>query len=218
LSEITVIIADDHPLIRSGIRTELEASGICKVIGEAENGIQAFELINRYKPDIAVLDFEMPGLNGIEIAEKLLETDLWTKILLLTIHNEIKIFMKATECGIQGYILKDDALDYLVRAIKIVTSGGTFISPKITKLVMDSNNNVRNDPNIGLLKKLTEAEKKILILVSELKSNDEIAELLYISRRTVENQKGTISQKLGLGKSRELLKFSIKYKDYFTEK
>jgi DNA-binding NarL/FixJ family response regulator len=209
----TILIADDHPMFRLGVRLELEKNENFKIIAEAGNGKEAMVLIRQLNPDIAILDFQMPEMNGIEIAESLKNSKHPIKTILLTMHNERKIFLKAIDVGIDGYVLKEDAVLDIVSAVKNVLDGDNFISPKLTCFLIDKVKTTKKDENIEMLSSLTSTEKKILKLISELNSNDEIAEKLFISKRTVENQRVIISRKLNLVGTKELLKFSVKYRD-----
>jgi len=211
---IKVIIADDHPMFRSGVKLELEKNEKIKIIAEADNGQEALKLIKSLKPDVAILDFQMPIMNGIEIVENLKSENISTKIILLTMHNEQKIFLKAIEAGISGYVLKDDAVLDIVSAVTNVLSGGNFISSKLTGLLFEKIKKPKKDESHEKISGLTFAEKRILKLISELNSNDEISEKLFISKRTVENQRVIISKKLNLEGAKELLKFAAKYRDF----
>ncbi len=193
---------------------ELEKEGSLNIIGEAGDGNEALAMINKLNPDVAILDFQMPGLTGIEIAEKLSKSGSHTKIILLTMHNEKKIFLKALEVGIEGYVLKNDAVLDIVTAVNRVIDGNYFLSPKLTGLLMEKAKIPVADENLQLINRLTPTEKNIMQLISELNSNEEIAEKLFISKRTVENQKVLLSKKLNLEGAKGLLKFSVKYKEY----
>lgn len=193
---------------------ELEKEGSLNIIGKAGDGNEALAMINKLNPDVAILDFQMPGLTGIEIAEKLSKSGSHTKIILLTMHNEKKIFLKALEVGIEGYVLKNDAVLDIVTAVNRVIDGNYFLSPKLTGLLMEKAKIPVADENLQLINRLTPTEKNIMQLISELNSNEEIAEKLFISKRTVENQKVLLSKKLNLEGAKGLLKFSVKYKEY----
>ena len=211
----TIIIADDHPLFLSGIRMELEKDDTLNIIAEAGDGKTALELIKKYNPDVAVLDFEMPELTGLEIAKELQKSGSPVKIILLTMHNEKKIFLKALEIGIKGYVLKNDAVIDIFNAVNCVIGGGEFISPKLIGLLLEKGNDLQTEDKMpGQIVNLTQTEKNILKLIAELDSNEEIAGKLFISKRTVENQRVIISQKLDLEGAKDLLKFAVKHKDY----
>jgi len=213
----TILIADDHPMFRSGVRIELEKTENLQIIAEAGDGKETLSLIRKLKPDVAILDFQMPGMNGIEIAETLKNEKSNTKIILLTMHNEQKILLKAMDVGVEGYVLKDDAVLDLVSAVKNVINGGNFISSQLTGFLLNKFKTTLKDENTEKIAKLSSTEKEILKYISELNSNEEIYEKMFISKRTVENQRVIISKKLDLTGAKELLKFSAKYRDYFTD-
>lgn len=209
MNPVTVLIADDHPLFRNGVRQELEIYPQFRIVAEAGDGTEAFKLVTELKPDIAIVDFQMPGLNGLEINRKLKEHKSKTRVILLTMFKDKKIFLKAMEEGISGYVLKDDAVLEIVNAVNSAMSDNTFISRSLTDVLVEK---VRKKPAAGI-DELTTAEKKILQMVSQLLSNQEIADTLYLSKRTIENQKVNISRKLGLESSRDLLKFAMQNKE-----
>ena len=211
-SEITLIIADDHPLFRSGVRKELETESRYSIIGETGNGAEALGMIQKLHPRIAILDFEMPELNGLEIAARLSgQKDI--RIILLTMHSDKKIFHKAMDLGIHGYVLKDDAVIDIVKAVDAVASGRHFISETLSRFLVEKAGTQKTEHEKTLrINELTTTEKKVLNLVADLKTNDEIADMLFISKRTVENHKVNITSKLGLKSSRQLLKFALENK------
>ncbi len=217
MNKIRILIADDHPLFRLGVKHELESCPDFEVVGETDNGSQALDLIMKLNPDAAVLDFQMPGLNGIEVAGRLRERKSVTRVILLTMHNEQKIFLKALAEGVNGYVLKDDAVPDIIDAVHEVASGGTFISNSLSGVLVENfTKHSGNNKTAGLLNSLTELERQILLLVAELKSNNEIAEELFLSKRTIENHKVIISHKLQLGGSKDLLKFALQNKEKLT--
>ena len=214
MNKIRILIADDHPLFRMGVRQELESCPDFELVGETGNGNDALNLIIKLNPDVAILDFQMPGYNGLEVVSKLREKNIETQVILLTMHNEQKIFLKALDEGVKGYVLKDDAVLDIIDAVNNVVSGKTFISNSLSGVLVEKFNNHQMNDKIGILINcLTVSEKKILSLVAELKSNNEIAEELFLSRRTIENHKVIISHKLQLESSKDLLKFALQNKD-----
>ena len=218
MKDLKIIIADDHPLFRAGVRAELESIVNFKIIGEVGDGIEALNLIKKHKPDVAVLDNQMPGLTGIEVSWELQKLESKTKVILLTMHNDKKTYQKAFESGVKAFVLKDDAVLDIVDAINKVTSGDEFISSNLTKIILDGfKNDHGKDKIIGLINELTAAEKKLLLLISDLKTNDEIAEILFISKRTIENHKVSLTRKLQLQSSRDLLKFAIQKKELLKD-
>ena len=211
--KIKIVTADDHPLFLYGVRVELESIPNFKIIGESVTGGQALDMILELNPDVAILDYQMPGLNGIEITSKLREMNNKTKIILLTMYNQKKIFFKALETGVKGYVLKDEAVLDIVNAVNNVVLEKEFISSNIIGLLVEKLNPVYEKTN-NLFNSLTTTEKKILILIADFKSNKEISDALFISKRTIENYKVNISKKLNLKGSREILKFAVRNQIY----
>ncbi|WP_026956397.1 response regulator [Algoriphagus vanfongensis] len=203
---IQVIIADDHPILLKGLADFLSDLGL-QVIGAYANGKETLEQIKAQSPQLAVLDLEMPGLTGLEVAEACQEENISTKFILLTLHNELFLLNQAKDLNLAGYILKDFALNDLSQAIETILAGGTFYSEKILQ--------GKHAPLKGEQKsQLTPSEKKILRLISTGFSSKEIAEKLFISERTVEKHRSNMVSKLDLEKkSNSLLIWAQKNKD-----
>lgn len=187
----TIIIADDHPLLLKGLSDFLLERGH-NVIGKAENGEQACELIQRLNPDIAILDIQMPILSGLDIAKKCLLEGQKTKVVLITFHKDKELFYQSKQLNIFGYLLKDFALEEIENCIQSVVEGTPYFSAKILELLHPD----FTDPN--KLDTLTPSEKKIIKLIAADKTNKEIAALLFISYRTVEKHRSNIINKLHL--------------------
>lgn len=188
----SIIIADDHPLLLKGLSDFLIEKNY-NLIGSGNDGREAYNLIVKENPDIAIIDIQMPYMSGIEIAQKCKGIEgVDTKIVLITLHKEKELYQKAQELNIFGYILKEFALDEIENCIKTVSKGEPFFSNRIMELI-DINPVESND-----LKKLTPSEKKILKLIANDKTNKEIASLLFISYRTVEKHRSNIINKLNL--------------------
>lgn len=205
----TVIIADDHPLFRTGIRQSLEKHGEIRIIGEAEDGDSALAMILDLKPDLAVLDVQMPRMTGLTLAKRVEHMNLSTRIILLTMLDDRKIFLDAMESGVMGYILKDSAVSEVHRAITSVCEDRHYISPSLSGLLVERKKEGTIPPG---LKDLTPAELRVLKLIADLKSNQEIADDLLISKRTVENHRVNIAKKLDLTGTNALLKLALKHK------
>ena len=188
-----ILISDDHPLTLMGTKTYIESLGhtICEL---CSNGITAYNMILQCKPDIAVLDINMPGMNGLEILEKLQSTQPKTKVILLTMHNEISVFNRAKELNVKGYVLKEFSTDVLEDCINTVLKNETWFNPELTNQ-MNINTNQAGDT---LLDKLTFAEKKIVQLIGGQNTTKDIAKMLFISEKTVENHRSNIMKKLAL--------------------
>ena len=195
-----ILVADDHPLTLMGTKGFIESLGYT-IEDICSNGITAFNLIVAHKPQIAVLDINMPGLDGLEVLEKVFTQKLKTKVILLTMHKEMSVFNKANQYGLSGYILKEYAQEELEICLKEVTNGNQYVSPNLSNdLTID-----RNIDHNSELSKLTFAEKKIVELITQHKTSRQIAELLFISEKTVEGHRTNIIQKLGLPKEKNTL-------------
>ena len=191
MKQESIIIADDHPLLLKGLSDFLLEKGY-NVVGSGNNGREAFNLINKLKPDIAILDIQMPFMSGLEIARKCNNNGIETKIILITFHKEKQLYNEANDLNIYGYILKEFALEEIENCLKSVAEGNPFFSPKISDVL------VTNSKKNNVLDVLTPSEKKILKLIAMDKTNKDIASLLFISHRTVEKHRSNIISKLNL--------------------
>ncbi len=202
-----ILISDDHPFILMGTKVYLEQRGhhVCEV---CSNGINAYNLILHHNPDIALLDMSMPGMNGLEVLEKLQTATVRTKVIVLTMHKELTIFNKAKALNVKGYVLKEFSTDVLEDCVNAVLSGSTWFSKELTESLEHDLPNNESD----VLHKLSFAEKRILELVAQQHSTKEIANMLFISEKTVENHRSNIIKKLGLPPEKNaLLKWAIRY-------
>lgn len=208
--EIRVIIADDHALLRRGLRTMIDAEPFLSVVGEAENGEIALDLVRELKPDVVVLDLDMPVLDGLGTARRLRGNGVDVEIVFLTMHKEEALLDAVVELNVKGYILKDGALSEIVKCIKTVTSGRRFLSPELSELLQDRSQRLaefsRQLPGVDAL---TPSERRILRLLAESKTSAQIAEQLFVSVRTVENHRANMATKLGLKGSHALLTFAL---------
>ena len=211
--EARIVIADDHPLMRQGLRQIIEIEPNLKVVGEAGNGSEAFAMIEEVKPDVAILDVDMPHQDGFQVARELTGKNNPAAIIFLTIHSEEQMFHAALDIGAKGYVLKDSAIDDIVTAINEVAAGRSFTSlPMTTYFTRRQNyNDVPDKQKLGL-SQLTPTESRILNLLSDYKTNKDIAEKLSVSPRTIETHRARICQKLNLQGSHSLMKFAVQYK------
>lgn len=191
MSKQSIIIADDHPLLLKGLSDFLLEKKY-NLIGSGANGREAYNLITKSKPDIAILDIQMPYMSGLEIAKKCKSNELKTKIVLITFHKEKELYQQAHQLNIFGYMLKEFALEEIENCIETVSEGNAYFSPKIKELLGEE---LLNDSSLNVL---TPSEKKILKLIAKDKTNKEIASLLFISYRTVEKHRSNIITKLNL--------------------
>ena len=196
---INILIADDHPFTLQGTKSFVESYGY-NVIDTCSNGISALNLINLHHPEIAILDINMPGLDGLDVAKKIKESKLKTKIVLLTMHKEMTIYKKASEYGIYGYILKEHAHTELQKCLNEVKKGNKYVSEFPEDDLILDNKEVSDKLSI-----LTLSERKIIELIADKKTSKQISELLFLSERTVEGHRSNIIEKLGLPKEKNIL-------------
>lgn len=208
---VRILIADDHPLIRSGLRNLLEREGEFQVVGEAANGYEAIELATALKPEIAMLDVSMPRLNGIDAAQHISERMPRTRILLVSMHSDEAYILRALKSGARGYLLKASPEPDVLRAIRAVAAGNAYFSPEVTKLLVEDY--VRQLQQRGISDSydlLSIREKEILQLLVTGKSNREIADLLHISVSTVETHRTNIFNKLSVHNLPELILYAVR--------
>jgi len=202
---IKVIIADDHVIFRQGLLKLLQSATDIAVIGEAGEGHESLGLIKKEKPDVAVLDISMPGLNGIEIVKEIEILGLATNVIFLTMHNDPLTAKKAMQSNALGYVLKDDAFEDLLYAIRAAASGRTFISPSISEKILKSGKPKEIENRI-----LTKREQEVLRLIALGLTNKKIAEKLVISVKTVDTHRTRILQKLDAHTAADLVRYAIK--------
>ncbi|MFA7533707.1 MAG: response regulator transcription factor [Tissierellaceae bacterium] len=209
--EITVLIADDHVLIREGIKQILELEEDIHVVGQAGNGEEAFEMCESLKPDIVLLDINMPKLNGIEALRKFKDMGIKSKVIILTIHEDKEYILKTIKLGANGYLLKDSTADNLLKGIRRVAAGETYIQQSVADLVSTaSDRDGTNDDTTDIISLLTTREYEVLILIAEGLNNKDIAEKLFISEKTVKNHVSNIFKKLELNDRMQAAIFAYK--------
>lgn len=212
-TELSIIIADDHPIFRNGLRTVIEATPNLSVVAEAEDGRAALESIKSFKPDVAVLDLDMPNMDGLEVMREIRSLDLPTQVIILTMHKADTLFNTALDLGVKGYVLKDSALIEIISAIRAVSTGQSFISSQMSDQLLKR---TRRASELAArkpgLSDLTQTETRILRLIADDKTSREIADALFISVRTVEHHRANICTKLDLHGSNVLLKFAVAHK------
>lgn len=203
---MSILIADDHPFTLQGTKAFVESLGY-SVSDICCNGITTLNLIKAHQPQVAILDINMPGMDGLEVLEKVFIERLNTKIILLTMHREMTIYKKALSCNAYGYLLKNFASAELETCLKEVFKNRKFVSTHITEELV--NNKANNDDEIS---KLSFTEKKVLELIAQQKTTKQIADLLFIAEKTIEGHRRNIIEKLGLPKEKNaLLHFVAKY-------
>lgn len=212
-TKIRVILADDHPIFMSGLKQIIEEDDGIDIVGTAINGEKALELINEIKPDIAVLDIDMPKMTGLEVLKALNETKTKTNVVFLTVYASEDMFDEAMELGTGGYVLKDCAVNDIVECIYKVYQGNYYISPTISNFVVTRRERMKKFENDNpTIDNLTKSELNILRMIADGKTSKDIADELFISFKTVENHRSNISNKLGLKGAHSLLKFALNNK------
>lgn len=209
MEPIKIVIADDHRMVREGIKQLLELEGDISVIGEAGDGVTCLNVIEDLNPEVVLLDINMPQMNGLQVLQKLKENKCSSRILILTIHNEIEYLMKAVDIGVDGYILKDSESDVLRKAIFAVKSGESYIQSELAALLKEKLEN----SDKGILEEesiLTKREMEVLRLLTEGLFNKEIAYHLSISEKTVKNHVSNIFKKISVSDRTQAAVYAIR--------
>jgi DNA-binding NarL/FixJ family response regulator len=211
MKTIRILLADDHTVVRKGLRLLLESQSGFQVIADAADGREAVALAERYTPDVVVMDVAMPSLNGIEAARQITAKLPRTAVVFLSMHSDEGYVLKALKAGARAYILKDCAEHDLIDAVKAVSDGKAFFSPAISKmLVEDYMLQMRERKVEDSFELLTTREREVLQLLAEGKSNKDVAGILNLSLYTVETHRGNILQKLNLHSGAELILYAIR--------
>ncbi len=205
-----ILIADDHQIVREGLRSLFEKETDLEVIGEAENGRQAVRMARDLKPDVVVMDIAMPDLNGIEAMRQVLAEFPAAKVLALSMHANKHYVIEALKAGASGYLLKDSAFDELVQAIRAVVANQCYLSPEITGAVIDDVVHRRPAESRLVAPRLSSREREVLQLVAEGRTTQQIARRLFISRKTVDTHRQHIMKKLDLHSVAELTKYAVR--------
>ncbi|HJS17887.1 MAG TPA: response regulator transcription factor [Anaerolineales bacterium] len=205
---ITVILADDHPVVRDGLCFLLDSQPDIKVVGMADNGHEAVQLAEKLNPDVAVMDIAMPLLNGIEATQQITATHPHIRVMILSIHFTSVHIQRALQAGAMGYLLKESAGEEVVEAIRTVHEGRRYLSRKIAETVVEDY--VRQGGS-DVLEGLSPRERQVLQLIAEGKTSAEAAQILFLSVKTVETYRSRFMQKLGLKDMTALVKFAIQH-------
>jgi DNA-binding NarL/FixJ family response regulator len=212
-AEIDVLIADDHPIFRKGLREVIEAEAGFRCVGEAADGEAALDAIARLQPQVVVLDIQMPNADGFAVVHAIRERRLPVRVVFLTMYDDEDVLNHALDLGVDGYVLKESAANDIVGAIRTVANGGSYISPSSAGYLLARRGRAADlatrTPGV---QDLTPAERRILKLIAQHKTSKDIAGELFVSHRTVENHRQNICQKLGIHGSNGLLKFAIEHK------
>jgi DNA-binding NarL/FixJ family response regulator len=211
---LRILVADDHELVRRGIRGLLRARRGWTVVGEAMNGREAVEKTNKLKPDVAILDISMPGLDGLQATRRIRETVPTTEVVVLTMHESDQMVRRVLDAGALGYVLKSDLATQLVKAVKVVSAGKQFLAPRVSDIVLKGflKTGSQVDTTGHSQVRPTPREAEVIRLLAEGKANKEIAVKLGITIRTVETHRAKIMLKLGLHSLTELIHYAIRHK------
>jgi len=211
---IKILLVDDHLLVRQGIKKILELEEDFEVVGEAANGVEALEALENNEVDVILLDINMPELNGIETLRKIKEMDEDQKVIMLTFHDEREYLVETINLGANGYILKDAESDSLIKGIRDVNKGGSYVHPSLAGALLKDHKQTESEPKLSKemedLKRLTRREKEVLSLISQGMNNREIANSLFISEKTVKNHVSNIFKKIHVNDRTQAAIFALK--------
>lgn len=211
MSRIRLILADDHAVVRSGLRMLLEAQTDMEIVGEAETGQQAVDKVRALRPDVILMDIQMPDMNGIDATKQIKKLTPNTAVLALTMHEDDQFFFEMLHAGASGYVPKRAAPDELVTAIRTVSRGEVFLYPSLaSRLVQDYLKRADSDDESLVYDALTPREREVLTLIAEGLTNPEIADKLVISVKTVDRHRENIMRKLNMNSRIDLVKYAIK--------
>lgn len=211
MTKLRILVADDHTILRQGLRKILQECAEWEIVGEAGNGREAIQLTLSLKPDVAILDVGMSLLNGIEVTRQILRHAPTTRILILSMHADEAYITEALRAGAFGYLLKDSAATDLIQAVEAVGCGKSFFSPAVARVVLDGYVRDRSDKQpVGRFDSLSPREREVFQLVAEGYTNKQIADLLAISATTVETHRAHILGKLDLHSAAELVRYAIR--------
>jgi DNA-binding NarL/FixJ family response regulator len=211
MSLVRIVIVDDHPFLRTGLRHVLEEYPEFRVVGEAGDGWEGIRLAEKERPEVAILDIGMPNLNGIDAARQIRDAVPGVSIIVLSVHSDESYVLRALKAGARAYLLKQSAETDLIAAVKAVTQGKSFFSPAVSQMLLDDYMRQLRERDVeDTYELLTTREREILQLVAEGKSNKEIANLLHLSPYTVETHRANMMEKLNLHSVPELILYAVR--------
>jgi len=211
MTSVRIVLADDHTIMRHGLRLVLERQPDFAVIGEAGNGREAIDVVIRETPDVVIMDIAMPLLNGIEATRRINEERLKTAVVILSMHADEGYILKALRAGARGYLLKDSADADLIQAVRAVNAGKAFFSPAVSKVLADDYlRQMRQQGVDDPYDLLTPRERELLQLIVELKSTKDIAALLNLSPHTIDTHRANLMQKLNVHSTAELILYAVR--------
>jgi two-component system, NarL family, response regulator NreC len=206
---ITIVLVDDHVVVRHGLRALLTGEADFAVVGEASEGRAGIELVERLQPDVLIVDIMMPGLNGLEVARQVSRRCQHTRVLVLSMYANEAYVLQALRYGAIGYVLKESSAEVLLEAVRFVAAGRRYLCPPLSERAIEAYMERSEPAEPDVYESLTSREREILQLLAEGSSNAQIAAQLFISARTVENHRANIMQKLGLHSHTDLIRFAF---------
>jgi DNA-binding NarL/FixJ family response regulator len=210
MCDARILVADDHDVVRQGLRSLMQEQPQWKIIAEVKDGRDAVAKASELKPDIAILDISMPSLNGLDATRQILKLNTYTKILILSMHDSEQVIESVLNAGARGYVLKADAGSDLVRALHALLAGQTFFTQKASQMILDGFNGKRPKTTQGEPQVLTAREREILQLLAEGKVSKEVAALLNLSTKTVETHRTNLMRKLSCHCVSELVRYAVR--------
>ncbi|MBM7614837.1 response regulator [Alkaliphilus hydrothermalis] len=211
MKKIKILLVDDHSLVRQGLKQILELEGDIEIIGQAGDGEEALVKVQQLKPDIVLLDINMPKLNGIKTLRRLKDLDKTTKVIMLTFHKDQEYLFETINLGANGYVLKDSESECLIKAVRDVYKGSTYIHPNLTTGLVREFSRKSNDEDEAKENKLTRREYEVLTLIAEGLNNKEIANSLFISEKTVKNHVSNIFKKIDVNDRTQAAIYAYKH-------
>ena len=210
--EITIVLADDHAILRQGLSQIIQQQPDLHIVGEAGDGRRALALVETHTPEIALLDLDMPEMDGFAVAQRVRELGLPTKIVVLTMHKDELHFRRAIDLGVRGYVIKDSAVSEVIDCLRTVAKDHDYFSPSVSSFLLPRARRSKTRTQTEL-DELTPTERRVLALLADLKTTKEIAAELGVSPRTIDNHRAHICSKLNLQGSHALVKFALQHKD-----
>jgi DNA-binding NarL/FixJ family response regulator len=208
MNKIRVLLVDDHAILRDGLRSLLALHDDIVVVGEADDGAEAIDCVRLYEPDVVVMDIAMPRMSGLEATRRIVSERPQTRVLVLSQHDDERYVLPSCQAGASGYLLKRAAADELVKAIRIISQGGSFLPPAIASSILRAYRHLAESATTDSSPTLTQREREVLALVIEGRTSKEIADILVISHKTVMSHRANIYEKLGTRNRAELIKWA----------
>ena len=207
---VTLLLADDHHVVRQGLRALLEADPDFRVVGEASDGLEVPDLVERLQPRVLIVDLMMPGLNGLEVTRQVSKRSPQTRVLILSMHSNEAYVLEALRNGAAAYVLKDSTAAHLVHAVREVVAGRRYLSPPLSERAIETYAEKAKSTSLDPYETLTTRERQVLHLAAEGLTNAEIADRLSISPRTAETHRANLMRKLGLRSQTDLVRYALR--------